>query len=87
MPFVPDKFLTHKGLAIFHAYKDEVSDNRLSYWYCTSGDALPNSVYEFDVRELPNYREGDEHETIICEAIDAGYLESETPPDQGEDDE
>lgn len=81
----PEEFLTHRGVQIFHAYKDEFSDVPLEFWYSTSSTAGSGSPYEFDVRDLPGYRsryradEVSEHERLIKAAIDAGVLHSDTP--------
>lgn len=81
----PEAFLTHRGVRIFHAYKDELSDVPLEFWYSTSSTAGPGSPYEFDVRDLPGYRsryradEVSEHERLIKAAIDTGLLQSDTP--------
>ena len=81
----PEEFLTYRNVRIFHAYKDELSDIPLQFWYSTSVVAGPGSSYEFDVRDLPDYSlplGGDEiliHKHVIEAAIDAGLLQSETP--------
>ena len=81
----PEEFLTHCGVRIFHAYKDEFSDVPLEFWYSTSSTAEPGSPYEFDVRDLADYRsrcgteEVSEHERVIKAAIDAGLLKADTP--------
>ena len=78
-------FFEHRGVKIFHAYKDEFSDIPLDFWYCTSASAPADSTYEFDVRDLPHYAgdplraSPDEHATAIKAAIDAGLLRSEAP--------
>lgn len=77
----PELFLSHRGVNIYHAYKDEYSDISLEFWYSTLSCA--GCSYEFDVRDLPGYRshiEVDEllrHRTVIEAAIDAGILQSE----------
>ena len=81
----PEEFLTHNGVRIFHAYKDELSDIPLEFWYSTSSTADSGSPYEFDVRDLVGYRsqtgqeEMLEHKRIIKAAIDAGLLQSDIP--------
>ena len=81
----PKEFLTYRGVRIFHAYKDELSDVPLEFWYSTSSTAEPGSPYEFNVRDLADYRslcragEVSEHECAIKAAIDAGLLQSDTP--------
>ncbi len=89
MPLVwhpSEKFLTYKGVSIFHAYKDDFSDIPLEFWYSTCATAPLWSGYEFDVRQLPGYRprfDGpgpSEHERVIREAIAAGILRRELSP-------
>ena len=81
----PEFFLSHRGVKIYHAYKDEYSDISLEFWYSTSSSA--GYSYEFDVRDLPGYRspiEADKmlsHRIVIEAAIDAGILQSEKPFD------
>lgn len=81
----PKEFLTYRGVRIFHAYKDELSDVPLEFWYSTSSTAGPGSPYEFDVRDLADYRsryradEVSEHERVIKAAIDTGLLQSDMP--------
>ncbi|MBN1392563.1 MAG: hypothetical protein JW947_07150 [Sedimentisphaerales bacterium] len=81
----PEEFLRHKGIRIFHAYKDEFSDIPLEFWYSTSSTAEPGSPCEFDVRELEDYRPQNdtggksEHKRVIKAAIDIGLLQSDTP--------
>jgi hypothetical protein len=81
----PEKFLTHNGVRIFHAYKDELSDIPLEFWYSTSNTAGSGSLYEFDVRELAGYRPQNdkdnmtEHKRVIKAAIYAGVLQSGIP--------
>jgi hypothetical protein len=80
-----EEFLRHNGVRIFHAYKDELSDIPLEFWYSTSSTAESGSHYEFDVRELFGYRSKNdkdnmsEHERVIKAAIDAGLLQSDIP--------
>ncbi|MFA5553822.1 MAG: hypothetical protein WCZ89_02100 [Phycisphaerae bacterium] len=80
----PEKFLLYHGVSIFHTYKDEFSDIPLEFWYSTSSTAEPGSPYEFDVRDLADYKllygtdEMSKHKKAIKNAIDAGLLKSET---------
>jgi hypothetical protein len=81
----PQEFLMYRGVRIFHAYKDELSEIPLTFWYSTSSTAGPDSPYEFDVRDLPGYIERNgkdeiaEHKRVIMAAIDAGLLRADTP--------
>jgi hypothetical protein len=76
----PEAFLTYRAVRIVHAYKDELSDVPLEFWYSTSTTAEPGSPYEFDVRDLAGYSsqvgedEVSEHKRVIKAAIDAGLL-------------
>lgn len=74
----PEPFISHLGVTIYHAYKDEFSDIPLDYWYSTNEDALPGSEYEFDIRDLRNHfadqgRHLDDKE-VICLAIEQELL-------------
>ena len=77
------KFLTHKGVTIYHAYKDRedtVDGSPLDYHYSTSECACIEE-FEFDVRDLPGFRPGiHNHEARIKEAIDKGWLKEEEVP-------
>jgi hypothetical protein len=88
MPYVwkaPEKFLTYRGVNIYHAYKDELSDMPIEFWYSTCREESPGSPYEFDVRDLPGYRGGcstadrEEDKRVIKAAIAAGLLQQDTP--------
>ena len=88
MPYVwkaPKRFLRYRGVSIYHAYKDELSDSPLEFWYSTCGYESPGSGCEFDVRDLPGYKSrrpfGDpEHDReVIRAAIQAGLLEADAP--------
>jgi hypothetical protein len=53
----PREFLTHNGVTVYHAYKDNDAEQPLTFWYTTNpghtgwfGD--PVDPYEFDVRDL-----------------------------------
>jgi hypothetical protein len=60
MPFTsewvpPEIFLTHKGVIVYHAYKDnDLSNGKATYWYTMS--EREEQEHEFDVRELPTWR-------------------------------
>lgn len=76
----PEKFLSFRGVTVFHTYKDELSDIPLEFWYSTSSTNALGSPEEFDIRDLPGYRSQDgqgktaEHERVIKAAIDSGLL-------------
>ena len=67
----PEVFVEHKGLTVYHAYKDD-TDQRLEYSYQT--DLGEDSEYEFNVMDLPCYDDELSHEEIIKKAIDDGIL-------------
>jgi hypothetical protein len=87
---VAEEFLEHKGVIIYHAYKereDPVQGVPQEWWYSTSICA-GMSEFEFDVRDLPGYRELYDKlhhtvldESIIKKAIDAGLLKQDVEPD------
>lgn len=72
----PDVLLTHKGVTIYHIYKNDDSENRIRCfeygWVedCSDYDTCTS----FDVRELPNPAGHVEHARIIRDAIDAGII-------------
>jgi hypothetical protein len=81
----PEELLTYRAVRTFHAYKDELSDVPLEFWYSTSSTAEPGSAYEFDVRDLPGYgslvgeEEISKHKRVIQSGIDAGLLRVDEP--------
>lgn len=88
MPYVwrpPERFLTYRGVTIYHAYKDDLSDVALDFWYSTSDCESPGSAFEFEIRELPGFRgrydclDQAEHRRAIRQAIAAGLLLNEVP--------
>jgi len=46
----PEEFLTHRGITIYHTYKNANINERSEYWY--TADVKEEQEYEFDVREL-----------------------------------
>lgn len=79
----PELFLEHKGVEVYHIYKDDDAGNGpRTYWYGTSMAASDCGSDNFDVRELPMWKAlsgklGDEMEAIratIIAAIDSGDL-------------
>jgi len=76
----PDLFLEHKGVKIFHAYKDGAYDQPLTMWYAVE-DEYDSDGIEFDVRDLPTAKgkglnNGNRKKiaSAIRAAIDAGML-------------
>jgi hypothetical protein len=65
---------------VYHAYKDNNWNERLSYWYTLhDGDPanhpphisnVDHTVFEFDIRTFPTYHEGMSHNYIMQLAID-----------------
>jgi hypothetical protein len=65
---------------VFHAYKNDNYNERLSYWYTLhDGDPanhppemsdLDHTYFEFDIRDFPTYDDSLEHNEIIQLAID-----------------
>ncbi len=84
LAFVPaEPVLTHRGLMVFHVYRDEDINSPRDYWYALYPDNDPEAAeddrYEFDVRELPPFEGWDghalaHHRTLLRHAIDAGTL-------------
>lgn len=61
---------------VYHCYKNDDHDNRLTYWY-TLGDGLdswgdPTHVHNFDIRTFPTYDATLSHQQIMQLAIDRG---------------
>jgi len=76
----PEIFVEHKGVIIFHVYKDdEMQNGQREYWYTTSESGGEGSGFEFDVRELPEYDSTD-HEGTVKKAIEAGLLIQDEEP-------
>lgn len=54
----PEVFLRHKGVTVYHSYKDNTASQPLRYWYTTNPEYSETSFsgksdpYEFDVRML-----------------------------------
>lgn len=79
MPFVwqdPEIALIHRGVTIYHTYKDYSPDNMSFYWYTFS--SVEPDEDAFDVRDLPqktrDYSKFKEHPDIIRTAIENGDL-------------
>lgn len=78
----PEEFVSHKGISIFHVYKDdEMQNGPREFWYTTSENDGEGSGFEFDVRNLPDYDSSD-HEGTVKKAIEAGLLIQDEEPDQ-----
>lgn len=75
----PEIFLTHKGVTVWHCYKDGEYDRMLHYWFTVTKVDLADyddGEHEFDVRELKAFRPelDDDPDAVIRAAIDSGEL-------------
>ena len=58
---------------VYHTYKDNEIDNRLTYWY-TLGNGLDSwgdstRVHDFDIRDFPTFNQTMSHQQIMQAAI------------------
>jgi len=65
----PEAYLMHRGITIYHTYKEGSFEQRWEYWYTTS--ETESDDYEFDARDLPGEGSSD---TKIRNAIDKKLL-------------
>ena len=74
----PELFMTHRGVDIYHAYKEDNVQEILTYWFSVPNPEEEGEYLEFDIRELPGYRSlqtaGASYHTLIEAAIDDGSL-------------
>lgn len=80
MPYMwvpPEVFLEHKGVVIYHVYRDDNIDDPREYWYGYSETCSDEGDDVFDVRTLPNPDGLTDHADIIRRAIDMGILTQE----------
>lgn len=63
----PDIFLTYQGVTVYHAYKEDISEDRLFYWYQVD---VTEQIPAFDIRDLPEYTPGLAHDEIFRRAIE-----------------
>lgn len=90
----PEVAVHHRDITVFHTYRDNEADQRMSFWFVIDTDDLceiEDSSNYFDVRTLPewtpapSYAETDEHIlSVLRQAIENGTLppvtaESPTP--------
>jgi hypothetical protein len=74
-------FMTHRGVNIYHIYKDDDLDQCVRhYWYALTdhGSDAGDSCGEFDIRDLPGWREtGDpaQYRAVIRRALDGGFFD------------
>ena len=65
---------------VYHVYKDDNYNERLSYWYTLHSGYDPDGTYtaqdtthyHFDIREVPTYNEDMRHVDILDLAIRSG---------------
>lgn len=70
----PELYLEHKGVKVYHSYKDDEFDQRLEYHFQVQirEGTTEDDMHEFDVRDLVQRNwNGDTHQAIK-EAIDRG---------------
>ena len=84
----PKKFMTYRGIVVYHAYKDNKENEMLTWSFQidnTPGRHRRGGPFEkeFDVRDLPKYKTLSEereesretvHREVIRMAIDSGSL-------------
>lgn len=63
----PEIVVDHKGKQIYHVYKDDFEDQRMTYWYTMNEVDEGN---EFDIRDLETFQEDKPHTIALREAID-----------------
>ena len=79
----PEKFMEHRGLTVYHIYRnDSYADGTSDYWYTFSIQGCETDSHgeegTFDVRDLPKYiPEGsvDELKDFLRDLIDTGYFD------------
>ena len=72
--FARAQYKHRQAINVYHCYKDDDHDQRLTYWY-TLGDGLdswgdPTHIHNFDLRDFPTYDETLSHQQIMQTAID-----------------
>lgn len=71
----PDKFLKHRGISVYHTYKEDDYCKRCEYWYTTDINTTEsNDDCVFDVRDLPKTREDENIYETIKNAIEKKLL-------------
>ncbi len=75
----PRVFCRYKGVVVYHAYRDDDAENRLSCWYAVyPANDYGNTPTVFDIRSLPapSGKESpeDDHVLTIKTAIRNGLL-------------
>ena len=81
MPYIwtePELVLKHRGVSVYHVYKDGWWDcGRREFLYTTD---ITEQSRHFDIRDLVSFQDSEEHIAIMKRAIDTGEL---TPPVDG----
>jgi len=60
------------NVAIYHAYKNGEAHCPLTYWYTT--DEKEDDDFTFDIRWVPNFKEGDDHYVTLQSAVKHGLV-------------
>jgi hypothetical protein len=69
----PEVALEYNGVTIYHVYKNDELDIRLTYWFTTSWEEREHA--DFDVRDIPGWDNKKENiEDTLKLAIDKGWL-------------
>jgi hypothetical protein len=75
MPYVwtePAEAVTHRGVSVFHVYKDDDwSSGQREFQYTTD---VTEQTEPFDIRDLADYRSGEDHTAILKRAIEGGEI-------------
>jgi len=67
----PDLFLEHKGVKVYHTYKDQDYERQLTYQYAVGSedDMFNEELHEFDVRDLHTFKCSPSDSSSACQAI------------------
>lgn len=70
----PELYLFHKGVAIYHCYRNNYYEGGvMGNWYTTD---ITEQGPAFDIRNLSVYQPNADHKTILEAAIDKGELKA-----------
>lgn len=73
----PELFMEHRSIKIYHCYKNDDVDLKMSDWYVVENDDndySDTSDWRFDVRDLPGLHNSEDHKAVIIKAIDAEHI-------------
>jgi hypothetical protein len=78
----PDVVLEHKGVTIYHVYRnDQVDEGPRTYWYGYTPSCDDCGTDSFDIRDVARVIgievDADNHEEILIKAIDLGHITTE----------